>query len=142
MNIIRRVDTPARRDVFADFFDEFFNPDLLPSTGKLAPAVDITEEKDRYIVKADLPGMRQEDVKVELDDGILKISGERKTEREEKDEAKKYHYYERSFGSFERRFVLPRDTDADKIDAKYENGVLSVSIPKTEAKKAKEIKVK
>jgi HSP20 family protein len=142
MNIIRRVDSPSKREVFADFFDNFFDSDLFPSASKLAPAVDITEHKDRYTVKADLPGMKQEDVKVELDDGVLKIFGERKSEREQKDESKKYHYYERSYGSFERRFVLPRDTDAEKIDAKYENGVLSVDIPKTEAKKPKEIKVK
>jgi len=142
MNIIRRVDTPSRRDVFADFFDNFFDSDLLPSAGKLAPAVDISEHKDKYTVKADLPGLKQEDVKVELDDGVLKISGDRKSEREEKDETKKYHYYERTYGAFERRFVLPRDTDAEKIDAKYENGVLTVDIPKTEAKKPKEIKIK
>ena len=142
MNIIKRVDSPARRDVFADFFDEFFSSDLMPSSGRLSPAVDITEEKDRYVIKADMPGMKQEEVKVEVDDGVLKIYGERKSEREEKDEAHKYHYYERSYGSFERRFVLPKDTDSEKIDAKYENGVLSVAIPKTEAKKPKEIKVK
>jgi HSP20 family protein len=142
MNIIRRVDAPARREVFADFFDNFFDSDLTPSIGKHAPAVDIAEEKDKYVVKADLPGMKQDEIKVELDDGVLRISGERRSEREEKDEAKNYHYFERSFGSFERRFVLPKDTDAEKIDAKYENGVLSVSIPKTEARKPKEIKVK
>lgn len=142
MNIIRRADAPARRDVFADFFDEFFNSDLLPSSGKLSPAVDITEEKDKYVVKADMPGMKQEDVKVEVDDGVLKISGIRNSEHEEKDEAKKFHYYERSYGAFERRFMLPKDTDSEKIDAKYENGVLKVDIPKTEAKKPKEIKVK
>ncbi len=142
MNIIKRVEAPARRDLFADFFDEFFKSDLLPSTGKLSPAVDITEEKEKYVVKADMPGMKQEEVKVEVDDGVLRIYGERKSEREEKDEAKKYHYYERSYGSFERRFVLPRDADAEKIDAKYENGVLTVFVPKTEEKKPKEIRVK
>ncbi|HRU38234.1 MAG TPA: Hsp20/alpha crystallin family protein [Candidatus Goldiibacteriota bacterium] len=142
MNIIRRSDTPSRRDIFADFFDNFFDSDLSPAAGRLAPAVDIVEGKDKYTVKADLPGLKQEDIKVELDDGVLKIYGERKSEREEKDDSKKYHYYERSYGSFERRFVLPKDTDGDKIDAKYENGVLTVDIPKTEAKKPKEIKVK
>jgi|DewCreStandDraft_4_1066084.scaffolds.fasta_scaffold01070_40 HSP20 family protein len=142
MKLIRRNQAPSRRDLFADFFDSFFNSDLLPATEKLSPAVDIEEDKDKYILKADLPGMKQDDIKVEVDDGVLKIYGERKTEKKEEDKEKKYHYYERSYGAFERRFVLPSDIDSDKIDAKYENGVLEILIPKTESKKPKEIKVK
>ncbi len=142
MKLIRRDRTPSRRDIFADFFDSFFTTDLSPANEKLSPAVDIEEDKDKYIVKADIPGMKQEDIKVEIDDGVLKISGERKYEKKEEDKDKKYHYYERSYGAFERRFVLPSDTDVDKIDAKYENGVLEIQIPKTESKKPKEIKVK
>ena len=142
MKLIKRHDVPSRRDIFADFFDSFFNTDLLPASEKMSPAVDIVEEKDKYLVKADLPGLKQEDIKVEVDDGVLKISGERKYEKKEEDKEKKYHYYERSYGAFERRFVLPSDVDTEKIDAKYENGVLEIVIPKTESKKPKEIKVK
>jgi HSP20 family protein len=142
MKLIKRGGTPSRRDVFADFFDSFFNTDLLPASERLSPAVDIEEDKDKYLLKADIPGMKQEDIKVEVDDGVLKIYGERKHEKREEDKDKKYHYYERSYGAFERRFVLPSDTDVDKIDAKYENGVLEIQIPKTESKKPKEIKVK
>ena len=141
MKLITRNNTPARRDVFADFFDEFFTSGLMPATGKLAPAVDIIEEKDRYVVTADLPGLKQEEVKVEFNDGVLRIHGERSHEKKEEDKEKHYHYYERSYGSFERRFVLPRDTDAEKIKAAMKDGVLEVEIPKTEAKKPKEIKV-
>ena len=141
MKLLERREVPARQDDFGAIFDDFFTSGL-SVTGKISPAVDVAEEKDRYIVKADLPGMKQENIKVELDDSVLSISGERKHEKEESDEKKNYHYYERSYGSFMRRFILPKGTDSDKIDAKYEHGVLGIVIPKTEAKKAKEIKVK
>ncbi|MBN2755287.1 MAG: Hsp20/alpha crystallin family protein [Candidatus Goldbacteria bacterium] len=141
MKMLERRDVPARHDDFGAIFDDFFTSGL-SVTGKISPAVDVAEEKDRYIVKADLPGMKQEDIKVELDDSVLSISGERKHEKEENDEKRNYHYYERSYGSFMRRFILPKGTDSEKIDAKYEHGVLQIIIPKTEAKKAKEIKVK
>ncbi|MFW6210624.1 MAG: Hsp20/alpha crystallin family protein [bacterium] len=140
MKLAKRNTEPQKRDVFADFFDEFFTSDL-PSS-KLSPAVDIVENNDNYMVKADLPGMKQEDIKIEVDDGVLRITGERKHEETKDDEKRKYHYYERSYGSFERRFMLPKDIDTEKIDAKYENGELSLTIPKTEAKKPKEIKIK
>jgi HSP20 family protein len=147
MKVLKGSELPVKkdffkRDLFADFFDEFFTPNLMQQTSFKVPAVDITEEKDKYLVKADLPGMKQEEVKVEIDNNVLVISGERKNEREEKDESKHYHYYERSYGSFERRFVLPGDIDAEKIDAKYDNGVLEIEIPKIEGKKPKEIKIK
>lgn len=141
MKLLERRVLPERQDDFGSIFDDFFTAGL-PVTGKITPSVDIAEEKERYIVKADLPGMKQEDIKVELDDSVLSISGERKHEKEENDEKKNYHYYERSYGSFQRRFVLPKGTDSEKIEAKYEHGVLEIVIPKTEAKKAKEIKVK
>jgi len=141
MKLTRRADTPAKRDVFADFFDEFFTNDLSTTQGKLSPAVDIAEEKEKYVVKADLPGIKQEDVQVEVDDGVLKIHGERKREVSEGSEENHYHYFERTYGSFERRFVLPKDTDPEKVKAKIKDGVLEVEIPKTEAKKPKTIKV-
>ena len=140
MKLTARNTAPQRRDVFADFFDEFFTPDL-PSS-KLSPPVDIVENNDNYTVKADLPGMKQENIKIEIDDSILKITGERKHEETKDNEKKKYHYYERSYGFFERRFILPKDIDTEKIDAKYENGELFLTIPKTETKKPKEIKIK
>lgn len=142
MKLIRRETKPSNRYVFADFFDSFFNTDLLPAVEKLSPAVDIEEEKDKYLIKADIPGIKQDDIKVEIEDGVLKISGERKYEKKEEDKEENYRYYERSYGSFERRFVLPSGVDSEKIDAKYENGVLEIQIPKTASKKSKVIKVK
>ena len=143
MKLVRRYDAPARHTgFFNDFFEDFWKDTGFSTNGKLTPAVDVTEDKEKYLVKADLPGLKQEDIKVELDENVLKISGEKKHEHEEKDEKKHYHYCERSYGSFERSFALPKGTDAEHIKAKYEDGVLSVEIPKTEIKKPKEIEVK
>lgn len=143
MNLIRRVDgrPVLGRSLFMDDFEDMFRN--LPGTAvdKLLPVVDVVEEKDKFTLKADLPGLKQSDVKISLISDILTISGERKHEKQEHDEKKHYHYYERSYGSFERRFTLPAGTDAGKIKAKMENGVLVVEIPKEEAKMPKEIKV-
>lgn len=141
MKLIRHPGRGIARDIFTDFFDDFFGRDFLTSSTKLAPAVDVLEEKDKYVVKADLPGLKQDDIKIELSDNVLSISGERKHERNEEDKNKKYYYYERSYGAFERKFVLPNDADTEKIKAKYENGVLSIEVQKKESKKPKEIKV-
>ncbi len=141
MKLIRHQGRSVSRDIFSDIFDDFFGRDFLTSSTRLAPAVDIVEEKDKYVLKADLPGLKQDDIKIELTDNILSISGERKHERNEEDKDKKYYYYERSYGAFERKFVLPNDADIEKIKAKYENGVLSIDIQKKESKKPKEIKI-
>ena len=82
-----------------------------------APAVDITEDQKEYVVKAELPEVKKEDVKVTVENGILSITGERKFEKEEK--GKKYHRIERSYGSFVRSFSLPDDADSEKVDAKF-----------------------
>jgi HSP20 family protein len=107
--------------------------------GQWLPDVDIAEEKDRIIVKADLPGMKQEEISVEVSDGILTLKGERKRESETKD-AKTYRV-ERSYGSFLRSFTLPAGVDAARINATYKNGVLEVTLPKLAEAKAKQIKV-
>ena len=103
------------------------------------PEVDITDEKDRIVVRADLPGMKQEEIEVEAADGVLTIKGERKREAETK-EGRSYRI-ERSYGSFLRSFTLPAGVDASKVDAAYKNGVLEVVIPKREEAKAKKVKV-
>ena len=107
--------------------------------GRWLPEVDVTEEKDRVVVKADLPGMKQEGIGVEVSDGALTIKGERKRETETKD-AKAYRV-ERSYGSFLRNFTLPAGVDAAKVSAAYKNGVLEVTLPKLAEAKAKQIKV-
>lgn len=105
-----------------------------------SPQVDISEDEKEYLVKADLPEMKKEEIKVNFENGLLTISGERKTEKEEK--KKKYHRIERSYGKFERVFTLPEDADASKLAAEFKDGVLRVHMPKSPSAKPKTIEVK
>jgi HSP20 family protein len=105
-----------------------------------APAVDVFEEKDDIVVKAEIPGMDKDNIQVNLTDHTLTIKGEKKKEEEVKEE--NYFRSERSYGTFLRTVELPRDVHADKVKATFKNGVLEVRMPKTEEAKAKEIKVK
>jgi HSP20 family protein len=109
------------------------------ATSKWSPAVDIYEDKGNIYLDVEVPGMKKEDVKVKVEDKTLTVSGERKLEREEKKEG--YYRVERSYGSFCRSFYLPDYVDSTKIKAKYEGGVLKLSIPKKEEAKPKEIPV-
>jgi HSP20 family protein len=104
------------------------------------PLVDITEDDKEYLITAELPEVKKEDVKVMMENGVLTISGERKFEKEEKD--KKYHRVERSYGSFARSFTLPTDGDAQKVHAEFKDGVLKVHVTKSEAARPKQIEVK
>jgi HSP20 family protein len=105
-----------------------------------SPLVDITEDDHEYLFKVDLPEMKKDDVKVTIENGVLSISGERKTEKEEKKQ--KFHRLERFFGRFERTFTVPEDADASKIAAVFKDGVLTVHLPKAPAGKPKPIEVK
>lgn len=105
-----------------------------------SPVVDITEDEKEYLVKAELPGLNRDQVKVAVEKGILSITGERKFEKEEKN--KKYHRIERAYGSFVRTFVVPDDADAEKVSADFKDGVLKVHLPKSEKAKPKQIEVK
>ena len=105
-----------------------------------APLVDITEDDKEYLVKAELPEVKKEDIKLSVDNDVLTITGERKFEKEEK--GKKYHRVERSYGSYARSFTLPEDADAEKIAADYKDGLLAVHVPKTKQSKPKAIDVK
>jgi len=104
------------------------------------PPTDITEDDKEFLVKVELPEMKKEDVKVTVEEGVLRITGERKAEKEEK--TKKYHRIERSYGTFLRAFTLPAGADGTKILADYKDGVLKVHLPKTEEAKPKAIEVK
>lgn len=104
------------------------------------PPVDVFEEKDDIVVKAELPGMTKEDIEVSLTDHTLTIKGEKKKEEEVKEE--NYYRSERSYGSFVRTLELPTEVYTDKVKATFKNGVLEVRVPKTEEAKTKEIKVK
>ena len=103
-------------------------------------ALDVTETKDSLIVKAELPGIDPKDVEISLSGNVLTIKGEKKQEKEEKDES--YHLVERRYGSFVRSIRLPVEVQEDKIEASYKNGVLKVVLPKSEKAKRKEIKIK
>jgi HSP20 family protein len=100
-----------------------------------SPEVDISEDDRGYLLKADLPEMKKDDVKVTVEDGILSVSGERKGEKE--DHKKKFHRIERSFGTFRRSFTLPEDADSTKVTAEFHDGVLKVHLPTTPVAKAK-----
>ena len=105
-----------------------------------APPVDITEDDKEYLVKAELPEVKKEDVNVTVENGVLSITGERKVEKEEKD--RKYHRVERAYGRFERSFTLPEGADGTKITAEFKEGVLKVHLPKAEIAKPKATTVK
>lgn len=104
-----------------------------------APAVDIYETDAAVIVKAEIPGVDKEQISIEVKDGILTLRGERKFEKEIKEE--NYHRMERSYGAFVRSFAVPNAVDPDKIAAKLKDGVLEVQLPKVEKAKPKQIKV-
>jgi len=104
------------------------------------PAVDVQETDKEYSIKVDLPEVKREDVKVELADGAVTIQGERRQEKDEK--GKRFHRIERQYGQFIRRFALPGEIDATKVQAEFKDGVLKVTLPKTAAAKARSVDVK
>jgi HSP20 family protein len=104
-----------------------------------APLVDISEDDKEYLIKAELPEVKREDVKVTAEEGTLTITGERKFEKEEK--GRKYHRVERAYGSFGRSFSLPDDASPDKVTAEFKDGVLSVHLTKTQKAKPQQIEV-
>jgi HSP20 family protein len=125
--------------LFNTFFDEDGNGQARQGTRRWAPAVDLFERDDSLVLKADLPGLAEEDVKIELHDNVLTISGERQADFEEKQNG--YYRIERAFGGFSRSLTLPEGVDADKIAASFRNGVLEVRIPKPEQKQPRRIEI-
>jgi len=120
------------------FFGEWPNRELF--RGAWAPSLDISETKNNYVVKAEVPGMDAKDIDISLSGDVLTVKGEKKQEQEEKDE--NYHRIERRYGSFSRSIRLPGEVQSDKIEAKYKNGILKLTLPKSEEAKKKEIKIK
>jgi HSP20 family protein len=105
-----------------------------------SPEVDISEDDQGYLLKADLPEIKKDDVRITVEDGILSVSGERKSEKD--DHKKKFHRIELSFGTFRRSFTLPEDADSTKVTAELRDGVLRVHLPTTPAAKSKATQVK
>lgn len=110
------------------------------TTGDWSPRVDIMENDKEFVIKAEIPEVKKDDVKVSVDNGVLTIQGERKQEKEEK--GKKFHRVERYYGSFARSFTLPDNVDEAKIKATFKDGMLNLQIPKTAEAKPKAIQVK
>jgi HSP20 family protein len=104
-----------------------------------APAMDLLETDDHFVLRADLPGMTESDVNIELEDNVLTVSGERKAEHEDKREG--FYRVERAFGSFSRSLTLPRGVDAEAVSASFDKGVLEVRIPKPEQRKPRKITI-
>ena len=124
--------------LFEPFFGRFnFLEDEMTS-GTWAPAVDVAEEPEKLLVRVEVPGMEEKDLKINFEDGLLTVSGERHFERTE---TRNYHRIERAYGSFTRTFSLPRSIDSAKIAASYRNGILEIEIPKLEESKPKQIQI-
>ncbi len=124
-------------------WDEYFGAGrraLQPAEEAWLPAVDVSETEDKITVKAEIPGMEAKDIDISMVGDTLVIKGEKKAEKEEKDE--NYHMVERSYGSFSRSMKLPATVDPDKVDASYKNGVLIIVLPKKEEVKPKPIEIK
>ncbi len=124
------------------FDDPFFRIGRMAdddSMGMWNPAVDLYEKDDRFVIKAELPGVDKNDIKIDLKDRVLTLSGERTYDNEVKEE--NYYRKERSYGKFQRAFRLPADVDSDKIKAEFKDGVLQVEVPKPEEHKAKQVTI-
>jgi HSP20 family protein len=128
---------------FEDFFGSPFLPAIwrrFPGDGKAwSPAIDVMEKDKEYIVKAELPGVKEEDVDISISGNMLTISGEKETESETK--KKGYYYSESSYGSFSRSVTIPSNVNTDKIEACYDKGILEITLPKTAEAKTKKVKV-
>jgi HSP20 family protein len=120
---------------FSGMLDRFFSDSMSAALKQFTPAVDISEDEKSYAIHLAVPGVKKSDFKINLIDGKLTVSGERKME--EKKEGKNYHSIETQFGNFSRSFFLPEDVLADQIEASYENGILILTLPKREKKVAK-----
>jgi HSP20 family protein len=141
MTLVKRNDTWDELEAFPrsfGFFDDFFK---VPAAAlrPWSPPVDILETEQELTVRADLPGMKEENIEVKVENGVLTIKGNREFKEEEKN--KGYHRIERSYGAFTRAFTLPDTVDPDKVTAEYKNGVLDVVFAKREQAKPKSVKV-
>lgn len=145
-----RMLTPylSNRGLASDLFDEmdrFFDdwgrmtPARAYDERSFAPACGVSESDEHYSMSVDLPGMRKEDIKIEMFNNMLTISGERRRESSEKD--KKVQRYEKSYGFFKRSFTVPSSIEADKVEARYEDGVLELYLPKAQAAKPRHIEI-
>lgn len=130
------------RDGFGGLLGDFFGEDAptWPARRALIPALDVVETEKSLIVKADLPGLEKDDLRISITDDILTIQGEKKAEKEEK--GKDFRRLERAYGTFSRSVRLPREVDQEKVKASYRNGVLEIDLSKGANARSREIEVK
>lgn len=137
MSIIRYNANDFVPTSFSNLVDRFFNESIARTGGSaFVPQVDIIEQTNAYEIHFAVPGLNKEDFKIELNDNYLTVSGERKLSNEKKEQ--NFHSIETKYGSFSRSFNLPENVDASKINAKYNNGILELNIPKDEKKALKQ----
>jgi HSP20 family protein len=137
MSIIRYNTNDYVPTTFSNLVDKFFNESLARTGGStFIPKVDIIENTDSFEIQLAVPGLNKEDFKIELNDNYLTVSGERKFTNEKKERT--FHSIETHYGSFSRSFSLPENVDGTKINAKYNNGILELTIPKDEKKALKQ----
>lgn len=124
-------------------FDDFYLPRMMKDVGRkeFSPTVDVHETKTAYEMKFDLPGVPRDQIKIDVYDNTLTVSGERKEEKKEEGKDKKAHVTELFYGSFTRTFSLPEAVDAEKAEARFENGVLNLTLPKKETSGKRQIKI-
>lgn len=145
-----RIITPyyANRSLSSDLLDEmdqFFenwgriSPAQVYDERRFDPACDVSETDEHYLMSVDLPGMKKENIKIEISDNVLTVSGERKRENSEKQ--KRVQRFEKHYGSFRRSFSLPLSIESDKVEARYEDGVLELYLPKTQAAKPRQVEI-
>ena len=134
----------TKPDPFSSEVNRLFNTLLAPESGsrsqRWAPAMDLVEADDHYVLHADLPGMSEDDVSIEINDNVLTLSGERRDEQEHRGQG--WHRVERTFGRFSRSLALPEGVNADAVTASFDRGVLSIRVPKPEERKPRRIQIR
>ncbi|MDZ7720459.1 MAG: Hsp20/alpha crystallin family protein [Balneolaceae bacterium] len=125
---------------FSDIMDEFFNDAVATRQNRFAPSIDISETDNQYMIDVEVPGMNKDDIELNIENNTLTISGERKFKK--KEDNKQYHRVESHYGSFSRSFTLPENVEVDSISASYNNGILNITVDKSEQQTKKQIKIK
>ncbi len=142
LNNVTRWNPPVaylNREPFARFFESFLNEGEEVSNRTWVPPVDIQETEDGYRLQAELPGLTRDDINITLENNVLRLSGERKFERDAKKE--NFQRIERTYGAFSRAFALPQQVNSAGVQASFENGVLTINVPKAEQAKPRKIEI-
>ncbi|REL33069.1 Hsp20/alpha crystallin family protein [Rhodohalobacter sp. SW132] len=124
---------------FSDIMDEFFNEAVADRTSTFSPSINISETENNFNIEVEVPGMKKDDINVDIENNVLTVSGERKHETEEKE--RRFHRVETRYGSFSRTFQLPDHVDSENIEATYADGVLNIQLGKREEKLKKQIAI-